>query len=45
AVTNWMRWQGYLGRLDRWQQAAIWGALWGQTVLIRDGAGTDEGRV
>ncbi|WP_414898458.1 hypothetical protein [Rhodovulum sp. YEN HP10] len=45
AVTNWMRWQGYLGHLDRWQQAAIWGALWGQTVLIWDGAGTDEGRV
>ncbi|MBL3561077.1 hypothetical protein [Rhodovulum sulfidophilum] len=36
AVTNWMRWQGYLGHLNRWQQAAIWGAVREQTALIRD---------
>jgi len=44
AVTNWMRWQGYLGHLDRWQQAAIWGAVREQTALIRDRQATDEGR-
>ncbi|MCE8459311.1 hypothetical protein, partial [Rhodovulum sulfidophilum] len=44
AVTNWMRWQGYLGPLDRWQQAAIWGAVRAQTALIRDRQATDEGR-
>lgn len=45
AVTVWMRWQGYLGRLDRADHTAIMAVVRGRVDPVANGKATPAGKI